>query len=107
MAWSAWREIWAQFAVIAENSPWSGRANKPKPHVSVVSISYEVHSGAPFESGFDVQIKGGDQPFYGQGPGATEITITGNKATALQFRCRAHSPTGTEVLVLVRPMRLE
>jgi hypothetical protein len=85
LRWSAWVDVWAQFAVLGPDADRN---------VTRVRVNFFARRGA---SSFDYEIEGGDRPIRGYATGtssasATEtVTITGNVATSIRVRCKSHS----------------
>lgn len=90
LLWGPWQEIFAVFGVIGQNADDS-QIRK--------TISYQTLSQA--KSTFDIEIRGGDRFISAVGPGSSDVTITGNVATALSIRAKSHS-LGQQIRVSVR-----
>ncbi|MFN3169939.1 MAG: colicin Z C-terminal domain-related protein [Hyphomicrobiales bacterium] len=90
LSWGPWSEIFAVFGVVGEGGN-DAQIRK--------TISYQTTSQA--KSTFDVEVKGADRFVSAVGPGSSDVTITGNVATAISIRARSHS-VGQQVRVSVR-----
>lgn len=78
--WSNWIEVFSQFGVVGP-----GKDQK----VKRVRISFKIVSG--LAGSFDVEVRGGDSPIRTTGPWPVTTTITGNVATSIRVRLKAHS----------------
>jgi len=88
--WGQWVDIYTQFGVAGPKSDT---------HLTRVHVTFETRSNA--SSTFDIEIIGGDKPVRTYGPGAEEVTITGNVATTIRARVKSHS-LGQNVFIDVR-----
>ena len=90
LVWGPWVDIYTQYGVVGSESDR---------HVTRLRVNFRSISNA--KTTFDVEIRGGDDFVRAIGPGSANVTITGNVATTIQMRAKAHAQ-GQAIDVTVR-----